>query len=191
MVQGAGDGWWNPFPEFLICRSISKRYLQWKAFEGEVYFMRPVASPNMVAILATILDFMHQSIPAAPGNWLGNGPGVGKCPAPGQHKICKCPTPGTDKAGKCPASNPGGGGWAQPELTDALSRIRNQVKPAKIDNSVVLKDGAHYCYCSHFLRMPRQSHATLKKYATRRTRGTRRTRRTRGLVLSPVKSGGF
>ena len=31
---------------------------------------------------------------------LGNGPGVGKFPAPGQWKICKCPTPGTDKAGK-------------------------------------------------------------------------------------------
>ena len=27
---------------------------------------------------------------------LGNGPGVCKCPAPGQCKICKCPTPGTD-----------------------------------------------------------------------------------------------
>ena len=34
---------------------------------------------------------------------LGNGPEAGKCPAPGQCKICKCPTPGTDKAGKCPA----------------------------------------------------------------------------------------
>ena len=42
---------------------------------------------------------------------LGNGPGVGKCPAPGQCKICKCPTPGTDKAGKCPAVARGGGGW--------------------------------------------------------------------------------
>ena len=31
---------------------------------------------------------------------LGNSPGTGKCPAPGQCKICKCPTPGTDKAGK-------------------------------------------------------------------------------------------
>ena len=41
---------------------------------------------------------------------LGKGPGVGKCPAPGQHKICKCPTPGTDKAGKCPAVAWGGGG---------------------------------------------------------------------------------
>ena len=54
---------------------------------------------------------------------LGNGPGVGKCPAPGQCKICKCPTLGTDKAGKCPAVARGEGGgwgrWAQVELTDA------------------------------------------------------------------------
>ena len=33
----------------------------------------------------------------------GMPPGVGKCPVPGQCKICKCPTPGTDNAGKCPA----------------------------------------------------------------------------------------
>ena len=51
----------------------------------------------------------------------GNGPGVGKCPAPGQCEICKCPTPGTDKVGKCPAvALEEGGGWAQLELTDAL-----------------------------------------------------------------------
>ena len=53
---------------------------------------------------------------------LGNGPGVGKCPAPGQFKICKCPTPGTYKAGKCPAVARGRGGGerlAQLELTDA------------------------------------------------------------------------
>ena len=55
---------------------------------------------------------------------LGNGPGVGKCPVPGQCKICKCPTPGTDKAGKCPAVARGGGGdWAQVELTDALREL--------------------------------------------------------------------
>ena len=41
---------------------------------------------------------------------LRNGPGVGKCPAPGEHKIFKCPTPGTDKAGKCRAVARGGGG---------------------------------------------------------------------------------
>ena len=52
---------------------------------------------------------------------LGNGPEVGKCPAPGQCKICKCPNPETDKAGKCPVVARGeGGGWAQVELTDAL-----------------------------------------------------------------------
>ena len=46
--------------------------------------------------------------------------GVGKCPAPGQHKICKCPTPGTEKAGKCPTvAGGGGGGWVQLELTNA------------------------------------------------------------------------
>ena len=43
------------------------------------------------------------------------------------------------------------------------------------------KDGAHYCYCAHFLRTPRQSRATRKKCATHRTRG---------LVLSPVSLGG-
>ena len=48
-----------------------------------------------------------------------NGPGVDKCPAPGQCKIFKCLTPGTDKAGKCPAVARGWG-WAQVELTDAL-----------------------------------------------------------------------
>ena len=53
---------------------------------------------------------------------LGVGPGVGKCLAPGQRKICKCLTPGTDKAGKCPAVALGGGGgvrgWAELELSD-------------------------------------------------------------------------
>ena len=51
------------------------------------------------------------------GQKLTNGPGVGKCPAPGQCKICKFATPGTDKAGKCPQV--ARGGWAQLELTDA------------------------------------------------------------------------
>ena len=41
---------------------------------------------------------------------LGNGPGLVKCPAPRQCKICKCPTPGTDKTGKCPTVARGGGG---------------------------------------------------------------------------------
>ena len=39
---------------------------------------------------------------------LGNSPGVGQYPAPGQRKICKCPTPGTEKASKCPAVAQGG-----------------------------------------------------------------------------------
>ena len=43
------------------------------------------------------------------GQKLANGPGVGKCPAPGQCNICKFPTPGTDKAGKCPQVARGGG----------------------------------------------------------------------------------
>ena len=46
---------------------------------------------------------------------------------------------------------------------------------------MLFKDGAHYCYCAHFLRMPRQSRATRKKCATGRTRG---------LVLSPLSLGG-
>ena len=46
---------------------------------------------------------------------------------------------------------------------------------------MLFKDGAHYCYYAHFLRMPRQSRATRKKCATRRTRG---------LVLSPLSLGG-
>ena len=44
----------------------------------------------------------------------GLAPGVGKCPAPGQRKLCKCPTPGTDKVGKCPEVVRGGGGGAGP-----------------------------------------------------------------------------
>ena len=51
----------------------------------------------------------------------------------------------------------------------------------KIILSRVVKDGAHYCYCAHFLRMPKQSRATRKKCATRSTRG---------LILSPVSLGG-
>ena len=57
-------------------------------------------------------------------------PGVGKCPAPGQCKICKCPTPGTDKAGKCPAVARGGAG--QVELTDALEREDKNLKKTKL-----------------------------------------------------------
>ena len=50
---------------------------------------------------------------------LGGGPVVGKCPIPGQRKICYCLTPGTNKAGKCPtiARRRGGGVLVQLELT--------------------------------------------------------------------------
>ena len=57
-------------------------------------------------------------------------PGVGKCPAPGQCKICKYPTPGTDKAGKCPAV--AWEGWVQVELTDALEREDKNLKKTKL-----------------------------------------------------------
>ena len=44
-------------------------------------------------------------------------PGGWQMPGPGQYNICKCPTPGTAVAP--------GGGWAQVELTDALSLCYN------------------------------------------------------------------
>ena len=47
--------------------------------------------------------------------------------------------------------------------------------------TVSFKDGAHYCYCANFLRMPRKSRGTRKKCATRRIHG---------LVLSPPSLGG-
>ena len=43
----------------------------------------------------------------------GVGPGVGQCPAPGQHaKFANVPKPRTDKVGKCSrvAGGEGGGG---------------------------------------------------------------------------------
>ena len=49
VVQGGGGGAgrWNPSPEFLICRNISKRFsLQWKAFDllyKTRYILRVVA----------------------------------------------------------------------------------------------------------------------------------------------------
>ena len=60
-----------------------------------------------------------------------------------------------------------------------IRRLNFSIKITSIRTG--LKDGAHYCYCPHFLRMPRQSRATRKKCATRRTRG---------LVLSPLSLGG-
>ena len=41
---------------------------------------------------------------------LGVGPGVGKCPAPGQRKSCKCPTPGLKRRANTPQHPKGGGG---------------------------------------------------------------------------------
>ena len=48
-------------------------------------------------------------------------------------------------------------------------------------NNKAIKDGAHYCYCAHFLRMLRLSRATRKKCVIRRTRG---------LALCPVSLEG-
>ena len=44
-------------------------------------------------------------------------------PGPRAVQNLQMPQPGTDKAGKCPAVARGGGGWAQVELTDALSNV--------------------------------------------------------------------
>ena len=60
-----------------------------------------------------------------------------------------------------------------------IRRLNFSIKITSIRTG--LKDGAHYCYCPHFLRMPRQSRAKRKKCATRRTSG---------LVLSPESLGG-
>ena len=60
-----------------------------------------------------------------------------------------------------------------------IRRLNFSIKITSIRTG--LKDGARYCYCPHFLRMPRQSRATRKKCATRRTSG---------LVLSPESLGG-
>ena len=52
---------------------------------------------------------------------LGNGPGVGKCPAPWAVQNLQMPHPRDWQGGQMPRSSPGGGGgWAQGELTDAL-----------------------------------------------------------------------
>ena len=57
-------------------------------------------------------------------------PGVGKCPAPGQCKICKCPTPGLTRRENAPQG--GRGGWVQVELTDALEREDKNLKKTKL-----------------------------------------------------------
>ena len=57
-------------------------------------------------------------------------PGVGKCPAHGQCKICKCPTPGLTRRAEWPAV--ARGGWVQVELTDALEREDKNLKKTKL-----------------------------------------------------------
>ena len=57
---------------------------------------------------------------------LGNSPGAGKCPVPGQRKICKCPELAR-------------GAWAQLELTDALQKNWYQV------------DQCHFAYTAESL----------------------------------------
>ena len=101
-----------------------------------------------------IRDPMHQSIPAAPNKLvlpvkfsvylysdrkpcacqkLGNSPGVGKCPVPGQSKICKCPTPRDWQGRQCPCNSPGVT-CAQLELTDALSSENFDILDIKNSN---------------------------------------------------------
>ena len=60
-------------------------------------------------------------------------------------------------------------------------RLPHMGQSINITKVMCLKDGAHFCYCAHFLRMTRYSRATRKKCTTRRTRG---------VVLSPVSLGG-
>ena len=80
----------------------------------------PVLDKNLLVFPVKSSVYLYSDRKPRACQKLGVGPGVGKCPAPGQRKICKCPTPGTDKAGKCSAVARGGGGrgWAQLELTD-------------------------------------------------------------------------
>ena len=54
----------------------------------------------------------------------GMARGLANARPQGSAKFANAPPPGTDKAGKCPAVARGGGaGWAQVELTDALSSL--------------------------------------------------------------------
>ena len=74
---------------------------------------------------------------------LGNNPGVGKCPAPGQSKFCKYPTPpGLTKRANA-TQQPGGGGggrWVQLELTDALLQGKILLK-SKFDIATHVETG--------------------------------------------------
>ena len=54
----------------------------------------------------------------------GMARGLANARPQGSAKFANASPPGTDKAGKCPAvARGGGGGWAQVELTDALSSL--------------------------------------------------------------------
>ena len=88
------------------------------SFDTHARWQRVMQSASSRWSYEKIGDCEESSVHVKTWEW----PRVGKCPAPGQHKICKCPTPGTDKAAKCPVVDRegGGGGWAQLELTDAL-----------------------------------------------------------------------
>lgn len=67
VVKYGRGGCWNPSLEFFIYCSISKKITlsgkplnfskRWSIYFGWGRYWRPVPSPNMVAILAAILDF--------------------------------------------------------------------------------------------------------------------------------------
>ena len=88
----------------------------------------------------------------------------------GSAKFANAPPPGTDKAGKCPAVAQGGGGgggggggeagWAQVELTDALSSLSpnsDQYKSRVIMRieKVITKDELNL-YFNNFFPLPQE-----------------------------------
>ena len=62
-----------------------------------------------------------------------------------------------------------------------LAKLISNNRTSQLTYEAFIKDSAHYCYCTQFLHMSRQSRTTQKKWATRRTRR---------LVLSPASLGG-
>ena len=80
---------------------------------------------------------------------LGNSPGVGKCRAPGQSKICKCPSPGTDKVSKRPTIARGGGGglgaagidWCITHTTNTYLVNPRETRSAVLHSSLALPAG--------------------------------------------------
>ena len=74
--------------------------------------------------------------------------------------LANAPPPGTDKAGKCPAVARGGAGWAQVELTDALSSLSpnsDQHKSRVIMRieKMITKDELNL-YFNNFLPLPQE-----------------------------------